>query len=135
MPSFFVDTNIFLRHLLQDHPDQSPRATALLFRIEAGEIDGHISDVVIFELVYTLQRSYRHSKAAIREALVPLIELPGIALAGKRRFRRVFDMYVERNISFADAYHAVLAGQLGLNQIVSYDRDFDGVPSLERIEP
>jgi predicted nucleic acid-binding protein len=26
----FLDTNILLRHLSQDHPDHSPRATALL---------------------------------------------------------------------------------------------------------
>ena len=54
----FVDTNIFLRHLRQDHPDFSPRATAYLTRAENGEFKVRIADTVIFETVYTLQRAY-----------------------------------------------------------------------------
>jgi hypothetical protein len=37
---------------------------------------------VIFETVFTLQRVYR--QAAIGDALLPLLELPGIMLPGKR---------------------------------------------------
>jgi len=90
---------------------------------------------VVFEVVYTLQRSYRNPKAQIREALLPLLELPGIILPGKRRLRAVFDLYVESNISFADAYHAVLMKGAGIDQIVSFDREFDRVPGIERVEP
>jgi predicted nucleic acid-binding protein len=131
----FLDTNPLLRHLRQDHPGFSPRATAYLRRIERGEIEVRTSDVVVFETVYTLQRSYKQPKAAIRDALLPLLELPGIRLPGKRRFRQVFDLYVRLNISFADAYHAVLMQQLKLTEVVSFDREFDRVPGLTRTEP
>ena len=83
---------------------------------------------MIFEAVYTLQRTYRLPEAAIRAALLPLLELPGIVLPGKRRHRRVFDLYITLNISFADAYHAVLMQQLKLTDVVSFDREFDRVP-------
>lgn len=135
MSGCFLDTNVILRHVCGDHPEQSPRATAFLARIENGEIEARISDVVVFEVVYTLQRSYRNPKAQIREALLPLLELPGIILPGKRRLRAVFDLYVESNISFADAYHAVLMKGAGIDQIVSFDREFDRVPGIERVEP
>ena len=131
----FLDTNVLLRHLLQDHPEQSPEATAYLARIENGEVRVRIAETVIFETVFTLQRQYGHPKAAIRDALVPLIELPGIELPGKQRFRQVFDMYVDLNISFVDAYHAVLMKQLKLTEIVTYDRQFDRVPGITRIDP
>ena len=135
MAVHFVDTNILVRHLTQDHPDHSPRATAYLSRIERGEIEARLSDTVVFETVFTLQRSYRQPKAKIRDNLLPLLALPGIVLPGKRRWPRVFDLYVERNISFADAYHAVLMEQLGINEVVSFDTDFDRVPGITRIEP
>ncbi|HEX2172620.1 MAG TPA: PIN domain-containing protein [Dehalococcoidia bacterium] len=131
----FLDTNVFLRHLLQDEPGQSPRATAYLARIERGEIQAQISDLVIFELVFTLQRTYRRSKETIRDVLLPFLDLPGILLPGKRRFRRVFDLYIDRNISFADAYHVELMERLKLNEVVSFDRDFDRVVGLWRVEP
>ncbi len=56
-------------------------------------------------------------------------------LQGKRRFERVFNYYVDLNISFADAYHAVLMEDLKLTTIISFDRDFDRVPGLQRLEP
>src|ERR671926_432204 len=94
----FLDTNILLRHLLQDHEDHSPRATAYLHRIEQGEIQVRTSEIVIFEVVFTLERGYRRSKREIHDTLLPLLELPGIILPGKRRFRKVFDYYINLNI-------------------------------------
>ena len=131
----FLDTNILVRHLTQDHPDFSPRATAFLERIEREELQVRIFDTVMFEAVYVLQRSYGQPKAAIRDALLPLLELPGIVLPGKRRFRKVFDFYVDLNISFADAYHAVVMEQLGMSEAVSFDREFNRVPGPTRLEP
>ncbi|MBI2861226.1 MAG: PIN domain-containing protein, partial [Chloroflexi bacterium] len=77
---------------------------------------------------------YGHSKATIREALLPLIELPGIVLPGKRRLRKVFDLYLDLNLPFADAYHAVLMERLKLDRIATFDRDFDRVPGIQRVE-
>jgi uncharacterized protein len=130
-----LDTNVILRHLLADHPEQSPRATAYLARVEGGELQVHLADTVIFEVVFTLERFYRQPKALIRDALLPLIEMPGVVLPGKRRFRQVFDWYVTLDLPFADAYHAVLARSLKSNEVVSFDRHFDRIPGIRRVQP
>lgn len=64
-----------------------------------------------------------------------MLRLPGIVLPGKRRFGRVFELYVDLNISFADAYHVVMMEQLGLDEVISFDRDFDRVGGIRRVEP
>lgn len=130
-----MDTNVLLRHLVGDHPERSPRATAYLARIERGELRVRISDTVVFEAVFTLERRYHHAKARIRETLLPLLELPGIILPGKRHLRKVFDLYVDRNLSFADAYHVVLMERLKIEEVVSFDSHFDRIKSLRRIQP
>jgi len=43
---------------------------------------------VIFETVFTLERTYKQSKEAIRNTFLPLIELPGIVLPGKCHLRK-----------------------------------------------
>jgi len=131
----FLDTNVLLRHLLQDHPQQSPRSTAYLARIEHGEIKVRTADTVVFETVFTLQRQYGVPKEEIRDNLLPLLELPGIVLPGKRRLRKVFDLYVDLNLPFADAYHVALTQRLGLRHIVSFDKEFNRVPGVTRVEP
>src|SRR5262245_43546063 len=132
MEEQFLDTNILLRHFLQDVPSQSARATELIRRLEDSEVQVHISDIVVFEVVFTLTRSYRQPKAAVRDAVLALLDLPGIILPGKRRFHRVFDLYVDLNISFADAYHVVLMEQQKVDTVVSFDRDFDRVQGITR---
>lgn len=131
----FLDTNVFIRHLTQDHPAHSPLATAYLARIERGEVQARTADTVVFEAVFTLQHSYRQPRDRIRDSLLPLLELPGIILPGKRRWRRVFELYVDLNISFGDAYHVTLMEQSGLTEIISFDREFDRVAGIHRAEP
>ncbi len=133
MATVFVDTNIFLRHLTGGHPEHSPEATAYLARIERGEVKARVADTVVFEVVFTLQRYYGRSKAEIRDAFLPIVELPGITLPGKRRLRKVFDMYVDENLPFADAFHAVLMERLGISEIASFDTDFDETPGIKRV--
>jgi predicted nucleic acid-binding protein len=131
----FLDTNILLRHLRHDIPHQSQRATAFIERIERGELKVRTAETVIFEAVYTLQRTYKVPKADIRANLLPIIELPGLVLPGKRRFRRVFDLYVDLNLPFADAYHVGLMQQWKLTEIISFDQELDRVPGISRREP
>ena len=56
-------------------------------------------------------------------------------LPRKRQLRRVFDLYVSSNVSFADAYSALEPQRIGASRIVSFDTDFDRVPGIRRIEP
>jgi predicted nucleic acid-binding protein len=130
----FLDTNIFLRHLRQDDPVLSPKATALFAKIEQGQITVRTSDTAIFEAVFTLQRGYKVAKEQIAEALLPLIELPGIILPGKRAYRKVFARYRQGPLGFADCYHVVLMERLKTREIFSFDTDFDRVPGVKRRE-
>jgi predicted nucleic acid-binding protein len=56
-------------------------------------------------------------------------------LIGKRRFRVAFDYYVTLNVSFGDAYHAAVMQSLKLTEIVTFDREFERVPDIVRLEP
>ncbi len=132
----FLDANIILRHLLQDLPDQSPRATAFIRRIEAGELTVRTTDTVIFEAVFVLERTYKVPRPTIRDTLQPLIFLPGVILRGKHRYRRVFTLYCAyTKLSFADCTHVAVMESLGLTDLVSFDRGFDQVPTVTRREP
>ena len=132
-PTAFLDTNILLRHLLQDDPGQSPKASAFLKTVEEGSVVVATTDTVVFETVFLLERRYRRPRNQIRMALLPILELPGIVLSGKRRLNKVFDLYVDLGLPFADAHHAVQMSRMGLTRIVSFDEDFDEVPGITRV--
>jgi predicted nucleic acid-binding protein len=131
----FLDTNVILRHLLGDNPDQAARARALLLRVEAGEVRVRIAETVVFELVFTLQRIYKKSPREIRDALLPILDLPAISLPGKSVVREALRLYVEADLPFADAYHAALMAEQGISEIYTFDRHFDRCPGIHRREP
>lgn len=130
----FLDTNIILRYLLADHPEQSPKAKEFLEKVERGEEKVITTALVIAEAVYVLE-STGAGRKKISQALSKIISLPGLQIVGKQNFAKAFSLYQKKNIDFADAYHAVFARQKGLREIVSFDKDFDKVAGLVRKEP
>jgi predicted nucleic acid-binding protein len=130
-----VDANVFVRHVRQDHADHSPRATAYLLRIRRGELVAKTTDLVVSETVYVLQSFYHMAKPAIADALLPLIALENLKIPNKARLRKTFAWYVRYNLSFVDASLAVLTQAQQLPAVVSFDRGYDRVPGIRRVEP
>lgn len=62
----FLDTNVFLRHLVQDHDDHSPRATLYFDRIEHGGLRVETTMAVVFEIVFTFQSLCKHPRPLAR---------------------------------------------------------------------
>lgn len=135
MARLFVDTNIFLRHVLEDHADHSPRATAFLAQVDAGHYDAESSQVVVAEIVFTLERSYKTPKDDIRAFVTAILAIRNLTVPGRAELYQALDFYADYNVSFADAMNAVMAQEGGITSIVSFDRDFDRLPGITRIEP
>ena len=95
----------------------------------------YLSDSVIFESAFTLERSYKHPKERVQEAMVSLLDQPNLLIAGRARWRRVFNLYVDYNIPLGDAMNVEFMERTEVTDIVSFDKDFDRVPSITRIEP
>jgi predicted nucleic acid-binding protein len=131
----FLDTNVLVRHFTQDNLAQSPRASAYLQRIEDGDVRVYIEPTVIFETVYLLEKQYKIPRVIVRDGLLALLDLPGITMPGKRRIRDAFALYIEHNLPFADAYHIAVMRAASVHEIVTFDREFDRIPGIARIEP
>jgi predicted nucleic acid-binding protein len=137
MPLRFLDTNILLRYLTRDDEAKAQQALALLQRVESGEERVETSLIVIFELVFTLERFYKVPRERIHALITPIIALRGLRLAGKTLIEQSLDAYVQarRHVSFADIYNAHYAQSRGIEEIYSWDRDFDEIDGIARIEP
>ena len=131
----FLDTNILVRHFTRDNAERSPRATNFLRRIEGGEIRARLADTVVFETVFLLERRYGRSRLEISDAVLGILALPAMELPDKQRIARAFELYGSTKLSFADAFHVAITKQLGIEEIASFDKDFDRVPGIRRVEP
>lgn len=124
-----------MRCFTNDQPRMAQAALTLMERIERGDERVVMTPLVVFEVVFLLERRYKVPKDSIREKVRDAISLRAVQLAEKEVCLRALDLYVERNIAFADAYHAIWMQRAGVTDIYSWDKEFDRVPSLTRIEP
>ncbi len=88
-----LDTNILVRYVTQDHPAQSAAAAKVMDSL-SSELPGFLSLVVITELVWVLQFSYRFKKQEIEQVVERLlrsrelvVEQAEIVSQALRRFR------------------------------------------------
>lgn len=135
MPASFLDTNILLRYLTRDDDAKAQKALQLLTKVEQGEEKVITSSLVIFETIFTLQSFYKVPRATIKGLLLPIISLRGLHLPEKHVYYRAFDLYVTKNISFADAYNAAYMLSEEVFTIYSWDTDFDKIEDITRLEP
>lgn len=133
----FLDANIFIRHLTRDDPQKAQACFALFQRAERNEVELTTSESVIAEVVYVLssRATYDVPRADIRALLYPLVMLPGLKLPHRRMYLRALDIYASTKLDFEDALTVAHMERLHITQVVSYDRDFDGLQGITRREP
>ena len=132
----FLDTNLLIRYFTRDDEDKAARVLALLQRVERGEERVATSPLVIFETIFTLDRSYKVPRQRIKELVESVIALRGLQLPNKTLYYQALDLYTTiTDLSFADAYNATYMASQNLTDIYSFDTDFDQVPGISRVEP
>ena len=132
----WLDTNIILRYLTGDDPVKAQACLSLFQRVREGQEELATSDTVLAEVSYVLTSQHRLSHPEIAARLRPLVGLRGTKLSRKRVVLRALELYEQHpRLDFEDALSVAHMEQLGIQEIVSYDRDFDHVPGVVRTEP
>jgi len=131
----FIDTNIFLRFLTKDDPSKYDKCKELFKRAMEGKINLATSSLVVAELIWTLLSYYKVSKADVIEKVSIIVGTETIHIPEKDIIADALILYSRENIDYIDSYNAVFMKQNGLNEILSYDSDFDVIDRIKREEP
>ena len=135
----FLDTNIILRYLTHDDDAKAEACYRLFQRVERSEEELFTCEAVVAEVAYVLsspRAPYRLSNEEIRARLLPILTLRGVRLPQKQLYLRALDIYgFSPFLDFEDALAVAHMEHRGVTEIVSYDRDFDRIVGLQRIEP
>jgi predicted nucleic acid-binding protein len=127
----FVDTNVLVRHLTGDPPEQAARATRLLSR--AGQL--LLPDLVLAEVVYVLESVYRVPRPRVAELARAIIAFGAIEVVDEPTLLRALEVYELHRLDFADAYLVAEAEISGVNAVASFDKAIERVPTVRRVEP
>ncbi len=134
----FVDANIFLRHLTGDIPSKAQACFELFQKAEKNQVQLTTSEAVIAEVVYVLSSSkqiYNLAREDIRARLYALLQLPGLKLTHRKMYLRALDLYATYRLDFEDAVTIAHMEREKIKEVYAYDRGFDRVAAIKRLEP
>jgi len=131
----FADTNIFLRYLTRDDPVKYERCRDIFKKAIEGKILLATSGMVIAELIWTLLSYYKVPKSEIVEKISIIINMENLYIPDEKIITDALVLYSRKNIDYIDAYNTILMRNHRINEIYSYDEDFDVVEGIKRKEP
>src|SRR4051812_16991281 len=97
-----IDTNLIVRHLVQDHESHAKTAAMLFEACDRGELELIILPAVLAECVFVLESFYKHGRSAIASVLSQLLNSPGVVIDNAAVHLDALSRYASRRIHFVD---------------------------------
>ena len=118
-----VDTNLIVRHLVQDHEKHAKAAGRLFEACDRGEVVLEVLPEVLAECVFVLESFYERSREEIAAALGGLIGSPGVEIRDVAAHRDALVRYGKTKCHFVDCVIAATAAGEGV-AVATFDEDF-----------
>ena len=124
-----LDTNVLVRFLVQDDPEQA-RLAGEVIDLLTEEAPGFVSREVLVELVWVLERAYRLGRAEIAGALDGLLVSTELVIEGVDQVGPALELYRNDGFGFADLMIAAAARRAGASEVVTFDRKAARLPGV-----
>ena len=118
-----IDTNLIVRHLVQDNEKQASIAGKLFDACDRGQVAIVVLPAVLAECVFVLESFYQQERTDIASALSRLISSPGVEIADAPIHLDALDRYGRTKVHFVDCEIAATAIAEDI-PVASFDQDF-----------
>jgi len=117
-----LDTNILVRYLAQDDEKQATLVTKLIEETYDEEGFCFINHVVLCELVWVLQRTYKVSKEQTIEIIEQLLHTTQFTCQSPDIVWKTLKSYRNGSADFADYMTSVINKHYGCQHTLSFDK-------------
>ena len=126
-----LDTSVLVRYLVQDDPEQSARATALIEQRLTEDEPGFISIIAMVETVWVLTRAYKVADAGVASAIEHLLQADALVVEREQDVFVAMIALKQGRGAFADALIEGLGRRAGCSHTVTLDRAASRLPGFE----
>lgn len=121
MIQLIVDTNVFLRLILDDIPKQADQVEKVIKRAKKGEVNLLVPQIVIFEIEYALSKYYKFPKKEVIDKLDSIVSASYFRIQDADIFKGALKLYKEKNFSLVDSFLFAKSEILGI-KIFTFDK-------------
>jgi predicted nucleic-acid-binding protein len=116
-----LDTNVLVRAITEDDPQQAPKAIALI-RSLTGENPAYLTVVVIVELAWVLSRAYKRPREEIMRVLDRILRNRAFIVQDYESIWSALRRYGSTTADFADCLIAAEAARKQCEYVLTFDR-------------
>ncbi|MEA2564191.1 MAG: hypothetical protein QOH06_5695 [Acidobacteriota bacterium] len=128
-----LDTNILIRLLTKDDPDQTALAEELLQKAADAEESCFISDPVLCEVEWLLESSYRAKRRDVLAAMQELLGGDLFVFEDREVLRQAIVKYQESKADFSDCLIGAKARSRGARATYTFERALAREPGFTRL--
>ena len=122
--SVLPDTNVILRYLLKDVPEQYAQVEKFFEAVRIGKTKAVILESVLAECVYILLKFYRVPKQMAVESLIGLLQYKGMANKDKAELVDALQTFAHQAMDIVDCLLLAKARH-GKGRLLSFDKDLN----------
>ena len=131
----FLDTNIFIRFLTDDVPEKADACEQIFKKAVEKKETLFTTDLVIAEIVWALESFYELPKKEVQDKVEKILNTPNLMCPHKDLILSALVLYSEKNVDYIDACNALTLKEKGIEELYSYDKHYDRIDWLTRLEP
>jgi len=122
MRDYFIDTNIFLRLIVEDGSSQHKEAEKIF--LEASENKFHLftSVIVFFEIYWVLTSFYKKNKKEVSDILENILEMSFVEIADRKIIDRAVSYFKNHNLELEDCYNLFYTLENKSSGILTFDK-------------
>ena len=121
----FVDTNYFLRFLLNDISEQHNLVKKLFIKASVGKENLSTSTIVFFEIYWVLSSLYKKEKSEIVEVLQKILKLTFIKLQERKILLDSLILFKQTNLDLEDCYNLHFAKSQKMDIFGTFDKKLE----------
>jgi predicted nucleic-acid-binding protein len=125
-----LDTNILVRFITQDDPQQSAVANDVLETRMTAEEPGFVSVVAMAETAWVLNRSYRLPDGDVAAAIERVLQTDNLVVEHEQAVFTAMIAIKEGLGNFADALIGALGAESGCRYTLTFDRRALRIPGF-----
>lgn len=115
-----LDTNVLVRHIMQDDAKQSRKASMLIESL-SGESPGFVSLVAVVELVWVLSSCYDLTREQLVQALDLLLRSKEFVVDRADQVLKALRVFKSSTADFADCLIERTAASAGCDRTMTFD--------------
>ncbi len=125
-----LDTNVLVRLLTCDDQQQAEVVRVLVEQHADKDAAFFVSDVVLAELAWTLERAYGHGRQALEQAFQALADDATFEFESRELLRASLALFRTTRAGLSDCLIAARAQAVQCDELVTFDKAMSALPGV-----